>query len=203
MLLHTPAFRTIHSHFHLFTAGVRVNPSLILALGRQGDIIRDRVLLRYSQFGSSMTVTETIRCRGHPNVLSLHPTTFEITKEVHLTCKGDCIIAVGADKGAADLSPGFRSALSRDDAVLLTRLTCGGISVVVTSFGSDGLVLDHPCDMVWRRSRYVCGRTVGIETDLVARTLPRELIDCLKSGRELLVEMTVTSRDYREESAGP
>jgi hypothetical protein len=140
-----------------------------------------------------MKVTETIRCRGHPNVLSLHPTTFEITKEVHLTCKGDCIIAVGADKCAADLSPGFRAALSRDDAVLSTRLTCGNISVVVTSSGSAGLILDHPRDIVWRRSRYVCGRTIGIETDRVARDLPCELIDCLKAGRELLVEMTVTS----------
>jgi uncharacterized protein len=142
-----------------------------------------------------MKAKETIRCRGHPNVLSLHPTTFEITKEVHLTWKGDCIIAVGADKGAADLSEGFRAALSRDDAVLLTRLTCGDISVEVTSSGSAGLVLDHPGDLVWRRSRYVCGRTIGIDTDQVARTLPRELIDCLKAGRELFVEMTVTSGD--------
>jgi len=142
-----------------------------------------------------MKVTETIRCRGHPNVLSLHPTTFEITKEVHLTCKGDCIIAVGADKCAADLSPEFKAALSRDDAVLSTRLTCGDISVVVTSFGSAGLILDHPGDMVWRRSRYVCGRTIGIGTDRAARDLPCELIDCLRAGRELLVEMTVTGGD--------
>ena len=143
-----------------------------------------------------MKVTETIRCRGHPNILSRHPTTFEITKEVHLTCKGDCIIAIGAEKGAADLSPGFRAALARDDAILLTTLTCGDISVVVTSQGSAGLVIDHPTDMVWRRSRYVCGRTIGIGSDQTARTLPRELIACLRNGGELLVEMTVTDGDH-------
>jgi len=153
--------------------------------------------------GSCMKRTETIRCHGHPNVLSGHPTTFEITKEEHLTFKGDCIIAVGADKGAADLSMGFKAALSRDDAVLSTRLTCGDISVLVTSYGSAGLVLDHPADMVWRRSRYVCGRTVGIMTDRTARTLPRELVDCLRSGRELIVEMTVTNGDERKERQGP
>ncbi len=150
-----------------------------------------------------MKRTETIRCHGHPNVLSGHPTTFEITKEKHLTFKGDCIIGVGADKGAADLSPAFKAALSRDDAVLCTRLTCGDISVVVTSSGSAGLVLDHPADMVWRRSRYVCGRTVGIGTDRTARTLPRELVDCLRSGRELMVEMTVTNGDAGTEGQGP
>ena len=146
-----------------------------------------------------MKVTETIRCRGHPNVISGHPTTFEITKEVHLSCKGDCIIGVGADKGAADLSQEFRDALSRDDAVLLTRMTCGAISVVVTSQGSADLVLDHPSDMVWRRSRYVCGRTIGVGSDHTARTLPRKLVDCLQAGRDLVVEMTVRSGEYQEE----
>ncbi|MDD1705985.1 MAG: DUF371 domain-containing protein [Methanoregulaceae archaeon] len=140
-----------------------------------------------------MKVTETIRCRGHPNVLSRHPTTFEITKDGHLTCKGDCIIAVGAEKGAADLSPEFRNALARDDANLRTRLTCGNISVVIISRGSADFTLDHPSDMVWRRSRHVCGRTVGIQSDRTARTLPRELIGCLKNGGELLVEMIVTT----------
>lgn len=150
-----------------------------------------------------MEVTETVRCRGHPNVISRHSTTFEITKERHLTCKGDCIIAVGAEKGASDLSQEFRDALARDDAILFTRLTCGDISVVVTSQGSAGLVLNHPTDMVWRRSRYVCDRTIGIGSDQTARTLPREFIACLKKGGELLVEMTVTDRDHAAEPAWP
>jgi hypothetical protein len=150
-----------------------------------------------------MKVIETIRCRGHPDVISRHSTTFEITKETHLTCKGDCIIAIGADKGASDLSQEFRAALARDDAILVTKLTCGVISVVVTSQGSAGLVLDHPTDMVWRKSRYACGRTVGIGSDQTARTLPRELISCLKKGGELIVEMTVTDRDHAGESARP
>jgi hypothetical protein len=136
-------------------------------------------------------------------VISRHSTTFEITKEMHLTCKGDCIIAVGAEKGAADLSQEFREALARDDAILFTRLTCDDISVVVTSQGSAGLVLTHPTDMVWRRSRFVCGRTVGIGSDKTARTLPRELIACLRKGGGLLVEMTVSEGDQAGESAWP
>ena len=68
----------------------------------------------------SMEVTEMIRCQGHAYVVSRHPTTFEITKEEHLTMKGDCIIGVAADKGAADLSPAFRAALSNE----LLRMSC-------------------------------------------------------------------------------
>jgi hypothetical protein len=144
-----------------------------------------------------MEVRETIRCRGHPNVISRHPTTFEITKDVHLTCRGDCIIGVGADKGAADLSPEFRAALSRDDAVLSSMLTCGNISVLVISRGSSEFVLDHPTDLVWRKSRHVCGRTIGVGANQTARTLPRDLIECLRTGSDLIVEMTVTSRDFQ------
>lgn len=138
-----------------------------------------------------MPVQELIRCRGHPLVSSRHPTTFEITKEEELTSAGDCIIGIGADRGAADLSSAFRAALAREDAVLVTTLRCGPIEVEVRSAGHPGLVLDHPTDLVWRRSDFVCGRTIGIRSDYVARTLPRLLIDRLRGGAPLEAELVV------------
>lgn len=138
-----------------------------------------------------MSVRELIRCRGHPLVLSRHPTTFEITKEEHLSRSGDCIIGVGADRGAADLSGPFRRALAREGAVLVTTLRCGPIAVEVHARGAPGLLLDHPTDLVWRRSDFICGRTIGIRSDHVARTLPRPLIDRLRSGEPLEVELVV------------
>ncbi len=138
-----------------------------------------------------MPVRELIRCRGHPLVLSRHPTTFEVTKEEHLTEAGDCIIGVGADKGAADLSPEFRAALAREGAVVVTTLRCGPLEVEVRAEGHPGLTLDHPTDLVWRRSDFVCGRTIGVRSDYVARTLPRLLIDRLRKGEPLEVELVV------------
>ncbi|MDD4484084.1 MAG: DUF371 domain-containing protein [Methanoregula sp.] len=139
-----------------------------------------------------MEAQETIVCRGHPLVLGTHPTTFEVTCEEHLTENGNCIIGVGADKGCAGLSPEFRECLAHDDAVLVTRLLAGGIEVVIRSKGADGLLLNHPTDMVWRRSTFTCGRTIGICSDKVAATLPRALIDALKTGAEMRVSLTVT-----------
>ena len=138
-----------------------------------------------------MPVRELIRCRGHPLVQSRHPTTFEITKEEHLSAAGDCIIGVGADKGAADLSPTFRAALAKEGAVLVTTLRCGPIEVEVRAEGAPGLLLDHPTDLVWRRSDYVCGRTIGVHSDYVARTLPRDLIDRLQACEPLDAELVV------------
>ena len=139
-----------------------------------------------------MEARETIRCTGHSLVRGNHPTTFEVTKEIHLTLAGDCIIGICADKGARDLSPELREAMKQDGAQILTRLVCGDISVEIHGCGSSQMTLDHPTDLVWRRSTFVCGRTIAVQCDGVAATLPRELMAALQEGKEMTVEMTVT-----------
>jgi hypothetical protein len=138
-----------------------------------------------------MEAEERIRCRGHPLVRATHPTTFEVTAEEHLTRQGDCIIGVRADRGAAGLSAEFRRVLADDRAVLVTRLSAGGCSVVVRGRGSSRMTLAHPTDLVWRRSSFVCPRTVATLCDRTAATLPRELVAALREGAELEVEMVV------------
>jgi hypothetical protein len=138
-----------------------------------------------------MEETEIIHCLGHRNVTALHPTTFEITREEHLTLEGDCIIGIRADRSASGLSPGFRNLLSREGTSLVTCLRCEDLAVLVQSSGNHAMTLDHPSDLVWRKSSFVCGRTVGIGSDLAARDLPRELVALLRQGKELTVEMTV------------
>jgi hypothetical protein len=139
-----------------------------------------------------MEAQEIIRCRGHFLVLGNHPTTFEVTCGEHLSENGNCIIGVAADKGCAGLSGEFRNILAHDDAVLVTRLFAGGIEAEVRSRGSAQFTLDHPADIVWRRSTFTCGRTIGISSDRVAATLPRELISALRNGEEMIVNLTVT-----------
>jgi hypothetical protein len=139
-----------------------------------------------------MEAQEIIRCRGHSFVLGNHPTTFEVTCGEHLSENGNCIIGVAADKGCAGLSGEFRNILAHDDAVLVTRLFAGGIEAEVRSRGSAQMTLDHPADIVWRRSTFTCGRTIGISSDRVAATLPRELMAALRDGADLTVTLTVT-----------
>lgn len=136
-----------------------------------------------------MEVYEQIRCRGHKNVRALHKSTFEITKETELSQNGDCIIAVAADKGAADLSPEFQKALSVPGTILVTTLTIQDLSIVIRSEGVDGITLTHPTDLVWRRSAFTCPRTIGIYSDHTAARIPRELIEKLREGREMLVTL--------------
>ncbi len=46
--------------------------------------------------------------------------------------------------------------------------------------------------MVWRRSSFVCGRTIGIMSDHVAAALPKTLIANLVAGKEMIVTLTAT-----------
>ncbi|HJJ90660.1 MAG TPA: DUF371 domain-containing protein [Methanocorpusculum sp.] len=136
-----------------------------------------------------MEFLEIIHCRGHKNIRARHKSTFEITKEIDLSLNGDCIIAVGADRCAADLSSEFREALSHDETTLTTTLSCGDITVIVHSKGCVGITLTHKTDLVWRRSTFLCPRTVAICSDYTAWQLPRELIKKLQNEEEMIVTL--------------
>jgi len=140
-----------------------------------------------------MKARDIVRARGHPLVQGTHRTTFEVTRDETLTPSGDCIIGIGADKGAADLDPGLKAVLRDGRAVLTTRLTAGGVTVEVRSRGSAALTLDHTADLVWRRSDFISDRTVGIRSDHTAATLPREFIEALRRGEDLVVELEAES----------
>jgi hypothetical protein len=59
--------------------------------------------------------------------------------------------------------------------------------------GHPDLPLDHPDDMVARKSRYICGRTLMIEGDKGACNISPELISVLQEGdREITVILEVT-----------
>ncbi len=58
------------------------------------------------------TLKEEVTASGHENIEATHPTTLEITKERGLSRRGDCIIAVGADKSLADFSEEFKERLA-------------------------------------------------------------------------------------------
>jgi uncharacterized protein len=126
-------------------------------------------------------VTEEVTFAGHAMVRATHESTIEITTEMHLTPRGDCIIGVGASKGTAHLSPSVKRALRSDDArVRLTIVTPGG-EFSFAARGSKDLSFESLNDMVIRRSSFVCGRTLAIQAESSAREIPRDLVGTLKS----------------------
>ena len=117
---------------------------------------------------------------GHPNVRATHRTTLEFTKEAHLTPRGDCIVAVRAERGPLELRPEFRAAVRVEGVRVELVLEVEGFKEVVSGFGSPSLTLTHPTDVVIRKSRYTCPRTLMIRADKAAYDLPRPIIKLLR-----------------------
>lgn len=131
-----------------------------------------------------MPVLEKFRARGHSNVRSSHRTTVMVTKVVNLTLHGDCIMAVGAEKGLRDLDPRLKDAMRRSDAKIKLVLEVGGLVFEVTGEGDPGLTLSHSTDMVTRKSRYICDRTIMIRADKAACDADEDLIDLLRDEKQ-------------------
>jgi hypothetical protein len=121
---------------------------------------------------------------GHKNIRATHRTTLEFTKDKHLSKKGDCIIAVAADKALADLSLQFEENLRKPNAKLTILIEAGGIAEQVHACGSQQLILSHPTEAVIRKSDYVCSRTLAVRADKAANDLSRELVEKLKNPKQ-------------------
>lgn len=139
-------------------------------------------------------LVEKIIARGHFNVRSLHRTTFEVTKETHLTPRGDCIVAVCADRALPDFSAAFKSALRKEGAILLITVRCGGLEEKIAARGHPDLTLTHPTDLVVRKSSFVCSRTLAVHADKAAVDFSRKLVEKLKEDLPVEVELQVVQR---------
>ncbi|TMI47947.1 DUF371 domain-containing protein [Candidatus Bathyarchaeota archaeon] len=120
---------------------------------------------------------------GHPSVLSTHPSTIEITKEAHLSSRGDCIVAVNSSVGPADLPDDLRTVLSTPGAEARLVLRLGRFQFTVEGEGDPRLTLSHATDLVVRRSGFISDRTLMIHADKAASDLPREMVRMLKDRR--------------------
>ena len=141
------------------------------------------------------TVITVIFARGHENIQGTHGTTFEITKEPALTKRGDCIIAVGATKGAADLPLDFKEAARNEGAQITITIEAGELKEVVKARGSPRLLFAHPTDLVVRKSNYVCGRTLAIRADKAASDLSRKLVEKIRDSNQK-IRITLAVKSY-------
>jgi len=136
--------------------------------------------------------TEIITAYGHELIQATHETTFEITKEKSLTPRGDCIIAVRADKSVANLSREFKELAKKRDAEITIMIISDDEREIIKAQGDPRLTLSHPKDIVIRKSTYVCSRTLAVKADKAARDLSRKLIEKLRNPDKIVkIKLTV------------
>ena len=125
-------------------------------------------------------VQDEVTFYGHPNVQSLHGKTIEITKEEHLTLRGDCIIGVRASKACADLDETLRRRLCSDGSVVEIDVMVGNKSFVINGMGDMRLTLQNPHDIVIRKTNFVCPRTMSVRCDRASSDVPRDMVRMLQ-----------------------
>ena len=131
-----------------------------------------------------MRVVEKLTAHGHESILATHRSTFEITMEAHLTYRGDCIVAVAADKGVRGLSDELKRVLRKTSSKLTIVLKAGHEKEVVEASGTPKLALTHPRDIVVRKSSFVCNRTLAVKANKVAKDFSGEFVKQLRNPQQ-------------------
>jgi len=117
-----------------------------------------------------------IEFSGHENIRSNHQKTIEITKESHLTPRGDCIVGVNAKSSCADLSEELKNKLKNPDSKVIFSIKVGEDDFVVEGKGHPDLILTHTEDIVIRKSDFICPRTLAVKCDKASDLLPRSMV---------------------------
>lgn len=118
---------------------------------------------------------------GHKNIRSNHQKTIEITKESHLSVRGDCIVGVNAALSCADLPVKIKEKLCSFDAKVTIIIAVDDYEFVIKGSGHPDLTLSHTHDIVLRKSEFICPRTLAIKCDKTSDLLPREMVKLLQN----------------------
>ena len=107
--------------------------------------------------------------KGHENVKSEHKSTFEITTDKTLTPRGDCIVGVASRTTLEDIPTEIREKIMTDNTKIEIILQTPNSEDKIVGYGSEKLTLNHPSDMVCRKSNFTCSRTLMINADKIGR----------------------------------
>ncbi len=124
-----------------------------------------------------------IKFKGHKNILAKHRSTLEITKEDHLTKKGDCIIGICSSHSCFDLPDDLKKELKKGKKIKIVIFTPVGEDIIL-AYGNPNLILTNKTSIVIRKSDFIDSRTLCIKANKSAKDINRKIIEYLKNGGE-------------------
>ena len=130
-----------------------------------------------------MVIKDIVSAYGHENILCTHNSTIELTKSKTLTTRGNCIIGINASKACIELNPELKKSIKKGKKVKVTLKVEDLIETFYGSGHKDLNLLDSN-DMVFRKSKYICDRTILINCTKSSRDLNRVLIEKIKNSKK-------------------
>ncbi|MEK6972178.1 MAG: DUF371 domain-containing protein [Thermoproteota archaeon] len=117
---------------------------------------------------------------GHKNITALHQNTIEITTEPKLTINGNCIVGINASCGCNGLPEKMKKEIRDPSSKIKFSIIVDSQFFTVNGHGSKDLKLSHPHDIVLRKSKFVCPRTIAIGCDKASSAIPKKMIKILQ-----------------------
>ena len=130
-----------------------------------------------------MILLDTITAKGHQLIRCTHTTTIELTKDTYLTKKGTCILGIEASKACCDLNPLLKKKITDGEKITVIIKT-GDTIESFYGFGHKDLTLRDKKDMVFRKSDFICDRTILIKCSKSSSELNRNIIKKLTNSKE-------------------
>lgn len=122
---------------------------------------------------------------------SRHKTTLEFTKDPEIGIKADCIVGVGSRVSMENFPREMIDAIQDENTKITVKLETENAKDEIHGLGHRDLTLDHPTDMVVRKSDFKCSRTLMINADKAACDLKPELVQDLTDSKQLKVTIIV------------
>jgi len=122
-----------------------------------------------------MTILDSINATGHFLIKCTHGTTIELTKDSYLTKEGTCILGIKASKACHDLNQELKRLIINERKIYVA-IKVGDMVDSFYGYGSKSLTLLSKRDLVFRKSDFICDRTVLINCTKSSKDLNRDLI---------------------------
>lgn len=134
---------------------------------------------------------EEISAYGHQDIQCSHKSTIELTKEGYLTKKGNCILGINCTKACVDVSSELKD-LIRKGRKINVIINVDDLEDQFYGYGDPNLTLLDEKEMVFRKSNFICNRTILVKCNKASNELDTKLIDKLKTPGK---KITITFRD--------
>ena len=122
-----------------------------------------------------MTVLEEIDAFGHESILCTHKSTIELTKEGNLTKRGNCILGIRASKACVNLNSALKKKIQENNKIKI-KIKVDDLVDSFYGYGSSELKMSNNKAIVFRKSNFICDRTVLINCTKSSRELNRDLV---------------------------
>ena len=130
-----------------------------------------------------MTLLDIITAKGHSLIRCTHTTTIELTKDTYLTKNGTCILGIELSKACYDLNQLLKKKIT-DGKKIRVIIKAGDTVDSFYGFGNKNLTFLDKKDIVFRKSDFICDRTLLIKCSKSSSELDRNIIKKLTSSKE-------------------